>query len=255
MTPPCVQIRTIFAPLPILAAQLSRAQNRQGGYVLIATNWSQVVVASYYRHPPQSQGGLPQASPRQSLAGARILPYNGESPGWRDGSFLPAACPDPVAWLPVWLPDDGKGVDIRMLSCAPTATRTRDLLLRRHSRSMPWCRPMWPDVGSGRNDNGWIWPGVARCLASLAPHLAPREFVSSANVRMVGNSRQPNARLRPRPHPAPARPPLCSLRPQPTRPRDGKAPLGLTGRPRRHGFRRSQRYSRRRPTVHHYRPV
>jgi hypothetical protein len=38
-----------------------------------------------------------------------------------------------VVWLPNWLPDDKVGAGIRMLSCAPTATRTRDLLLRSSS--------------------------------------------------------------------------------------------------------------------------
>ena len=61
-----------------------------------------------------------------------------------------------VFWLPVWLPNGRKGADIRTPSCAPSATRTRDLLLRRHSRSTAWRRPVWPDVGSGCSDNGWI---------------------------------------------------------------------------------------------------
>ena len=35
-------------------------------------------------------------------------------------------------------------------------------------------------------DNGWTWPGVAPCLRSLAPRLAPRDLVSTANVRTIG---------------------------------------------------------------------
>ena len=34
------------------------------------------------------------------------------------------------------------------------------------------------------SENGWMWPGVALWLWSLAPSLAPRNTVSSANVRM-----------------------------------------------------------------------
>jgi len=44
------------------------------------------------------------------------------------------------------------------LTCAPTATRTRDLLLRRHFQSVAgWCR-VSPDVPSGRTGSGWMWP-------------------------------------------------------------------------------------------------
>ena len=35
-----------------------------------------------------------------------------------------------------------------------------------------------------RDDISWMWLGMALCLWSLAPHLAPREFVSKTNVRM-----------------------------------------------------------------------
>jgi len=57
------------------------------------------------------------------------------SPAWRHcpGPFPPQGCTS-VVWFPVWLPNGRKGAGIHMLSCAPTATRTRDLLLRRHSR-------------------------------------------------------------------------------------------------------------------------
>jgi hypothetical protein len=72
----------------------------------------------------------------------------------------------------------------RPLTCAPTATRTRDLLLRRHSRNVVPYGPAWPDVPFGYSENGWMWPGVALRLWSLAPSLAPRNIVSSANVRM-----------------------------------------------------------------------
>ena len=51
----------------------------------------------------------------------------------------------------------------------PTATRTRDLLLRRHSRNAARRRLAWPDVPVSCSDNGWMWPGVVPRLWSLAP--------------------------------------------------------------------------------------
>ena len=42
---------------------------------------------------------------------------------------------------------------------------------------------MWPDVPLGRTRNGWMWPGTALHLPSLAPRYAPRGLVSDANVR------------------------------------------------------------------------
>jgi len=73
------------------------------------------------------------------------------------------------------------------IACAPTATRTRDLLLRRHFRSVPGRCWMWPDVPFDRSGNGWRWPGAALRLRSLAPRLAPRGLVSNTNVRMPGS--------------------------------------------------------------------
>jgi hypothetical protein len=71
--------------------------------------------------------------------------------------------------------------DLAIWVCAPTATRTRDLLLRRHFQSVPgWCW-VWPDVLFRWGDNGWVCPGVALCLWSLAP----RDLVSGAYVRML----------------------------------------------------------------------
>jgi len=59
--------------------------------------------------------------------------------------------------------------DLRLKMRAPTATRTRDLLLRRHFRIVAeWCR-VWPDMPFRRSGNRWTWPGVALCLWSLAP--------------------------------------------------------------------------------------
>lgn len=87
------------------------------------------------------------------------------------------------------------------MTCAPTATRTRDLLLRRHFRSVAVGCWMSPDVLFGCSRNGRIWPGVAPCLRSLAPRLAPRDLVSDANVRMLGGpepSRDPRSRFKTR---------------------------------------------------------
>ena len=55
-------------------------------------------------------------------------------------------------------------INIYLHYCAPTATRTRDLLLRRHFRSVAgWCR-MWPDVPVHYSGSGWMRLGVAQCL-------------------------------------------------------------------------------------------
>src|ERR1700722_5482859 len=37
----------------------------------------------------------------------------------------------------------------------------------------------------GCGQNGWQWAGVALCLWSLAPRLAPQDLVSNANVRCL----------------------------------------------------------------------
>jgi len=47
------------------------------------------------------------------------------------------------------------------LTCAPTATRTRDLLLRRHFQSVAGRCRVSPDVLFRCNGNGWIWPDAA----------------------------------------------------------------------------------------------
>ena len=96
-----------------------------------------------------------------------------------------------VVWFPIWLPGDKMRAGIHTLACAPTATRTRDLLLRRHFRDAAWQRPMWPNVGSGCSDIGWMWPGIALCSWPLAPSLAPRDMVSSANVRIAPSRHRP----------------------------------------------------------------
>jgi hypothetical protein len=66
------------------------------------------------------------------------------------------------------------------MTCAPTATRTRDLLLRRHFQSVAGRCQMWPDVPFGYGESGWTWLGVAMWLRSLAP----RDLVSNVNVRL-----------------------------------------------------------------------
>jgi len=76
-------------------------------------------------------------------------PVEGEAIGHATGTTAPDGIM--TAW-PVcgnMLPDLGLRV------CAPTATRTRDLLLRRHFRSVAlWCQ-VWPDKPFSRTDNCW----------------------------------------------------------------------------------------------------
>jgi len=55
---------------------------------------------------------------------------------------------------------------------------------------------MWPDVPFSGSDNGLMWPDVALYLRSLAPRLAPRNIVSSANVRMAAGRYRPGTRVR-----------------------------------------------------------
>jgi hypothetical protein len=50
------------------------------------------------------------------------------------------------------------------LTCAPTTTRTRDLVLRRHFRNVAWRCHMWPDVLFRYRENGWMWPVAALSL-------------------------------------------------------------------------------------------
>ena len=61
----------------------------------------------------------------------------------------------------------------RIFESAPTATRTRDLLLRRHFRSVVIQRWISTEVLFGRYGGGWTRPDVALDLGSLAPRLAP----------------------------------------------------------------------------------
>ena len=86
---------------------------------------------------------------------------------------------------PSLAPSHATRISSEPLTCAPTATRTRDLLLRRHFRSVPRRCWMWPDVPFGCGENGWNWPGVALCLWRLAPRLAPRHLVSNANAQTI----------------------------------------------------------------------
>ena len=75
----------------------------------------------------------------------------------------------------------GRGPDLRRTCCAPSATRTRDLLLRRHSRNVASHGSAWPHVQVSRIHHGWMWLGMALCLRSLAPRLAPG--ISLATLR------------------------------------------------------------------------
>jgi len=49
---------------------------------------------------------------------------------------------------------------LRRRDSAPSATRTRDPLLRRHSVGVACHRPIWPDVGSSSSESGWVWPEI-----------------------------------------------------------------------------------------------
>src|SRR5262249_52074023 len=71
---------------------------------------------------------------------------------------------------------------------APSAIRTRDLLLRRHSPDVARRRRVWPDVAFSCTDSGWTWLGVAQYLPLLAPRLAPQNLISFANVRPRSNA-------------------------------------------------------------------
>ena len=77
----------------------------------------------------------------------------------------------------------------RTFRSAPTATRTRDLLLRRHSRNVAWYGPAWPDV-PGRLQRGWLdvaWRGPATVVTG-SPR-APQNIVIRANFCQVRSRR------------------------------------------------------------------
>jgi hypothetical protein len=119
------------------------------------------------------------AAKRPMYAGSSLFPY-------------PPQGHTSTVWLPAWLPNPKKGAGVRTLSCAPSRTRTYGLLLRRHFRSVAGRCQVWPDVPFGCSGYSWGWPGVALCLWSLAPRLAPRDLVSSANVRMIRTDASPS---------------------------------------------------------------
>jgi hemerythrin-like domain-containing protein len=59
--------------------------------------------------------------------------------------------------------------DLLVRGGAPSATRTRGLLLRRHFPNVACHRPVPPDIGSGRSENRWTSPvpaGVRRSRAA-----------------------------------------------------------------------------------------
>ena len=82
-------------------------------------------------------------------------------------------------WLPVWLPQGERSVENIPVNCAPSAIRTRDLLLRRHSPDVARRRRVWPDVAFSCTDSGWTWLGVAQYLPLLAPVWLPRISLAS----------------------------------------------------------------------------
>jgi hypothetical protein len=64
----------------------------------------------------------------------------------------------------------------------------------RHSLNVAGHIQVWPSVPLPCSDSGWSWPGVARYLPTLAPHLAPRSNLAPrsslgfANVRLIERS-------------------------------------------------------------------
>ena len=84
---------------------------------------------------------------------------------------------------------DGRmGCDLEIRMGAPSAIRTRDLLLRRHSPTVALRCHTWPDVPFTCTNSGRTWPGVAQHLSLLAPRLAPQNLVSLAHVRRIERS-------------------------------------------------------------------
>ena len=68
--------------------------------------------------------------------------------------------------------------------------RTPDLLQAIQTRTVAGCGQMSLCMPFTCGDSGWTWPYVAWRLASLAPNLAPRKLISSANIRW--STRSPN---------------------------------------------------------------
>ena len=71
---------------------------------------------------------------------------------------------------------------------APGRIRTRDPLLRRHIVTVAQCRLTSPYGAFSCSDGSLMSPYVAQSLSLLAPRLAPRDLVASANVRIGENS-------------------------------------------------------------------
>jgi hypothetical protein len=100
--------------------------------------------------------------------GGRAGPARDEAIGHATGTAAPERIMTACAGLDEML------AELVIRRSAPTGTRTRDLLLRRHFRNVPgWCWA-WPDVPFRWSGNGWGCPDVALYLWSLAPRLAPR---------------------------------------------------------------------------------
>ncbi len=66
-----------------------------------------------------------------------------------------------------------------------------------HTPAVARCGWTSPDVAFTCGFRGWTWPGVAWCRRTLAPHLAPRELVSAANLDDA-DPRQPSRHSRDR---------------------------------------------------------
>src|ERR1700676_202218 len=140
--------------------RLARDYERRPGHHEAMVYWATVFImtkrlARYETrqpNPPRWGGPRPRPAPQPALS---------------TGSYVTWPTPG-AAVAALWLPAASRNVErqirICLLNCAPTATRTRDLLLRRHFRSVAgWCR-MWPDVPVDYSGNGWMRLGVAQYL-------------------------------------------------------------------------------------------
>jgi hypothetical protein len=193
----------------------------------------ELLVTICYRHrrlqppriarPPDRHLRPGESTVRWVIAGARIC-YTVGSPAWRIAMFPTTAEPAPRSlWLPIWLPGDRIEAGIRTLTCAPTATRTRDLLLRRHFRSVAGRCRVWPDVPLGCTHSGWMWPGVALHLRSLALVRLPATSLATLMFECSGPVTATESRA---PRASPAEPgrlctgygPHAALSPPPTSP-------------------------------------
>jgi hypothetical protein len=146
--------------LPISAVTASLGEERAGNCAPAARAWTGTKPSPTPSPKPPRPSANPAPRPSHERAAASTDP-----PGARVSR--------------------GSGNAPDRLISAPSAIRTRDLLLRRHFHGVARRRWKSPDVASSCTGSGCLWRGVALCLRLLAPHLAPRNLVSRANVRAI----------------------------------------------------------------------